>query len=75
MLPIPVDQAIAWLTGSTVTLLAMILVAGSLRVWVYGYIDKAKDAQIERLTTALEKSLDNNRTLLDVMESAKRGRS
>ena len=73
-MPVPVDQAIAYLTGSTVTMLAVILVAGAMRVWVYGYIDRAKDAQIDRLTSALEKSLENNRTLLSVMETAKRGR-
>lgn len=55
--------------------LALIIVAGAFRLWVYGYIDRAKDAQIERLTLLLEKATENNRTLLGIMETAKRGRS
>ena len=54
--------------------LATIIITGALRLWVYGYIDKAKDAQIERLTALLEKSVENNRTLLNVMETSRRGR-
>jgi hypothetical protein len=55
--------------------LALIIITGALRLWVYGYIDKAKDVQIERLTVLLEKSNENNRTLLGIMETGKRGRS
>lgn len=54
--------------------LAFIIVTGGFRLWVYGYIDKAKEAQIERLTGLLEKATENNRTLLGIMETAKRGR-
>jgi len=66
-----IDAGIGYLTGSAVTALAFILVAGAFRVWVYGYVDKQKEAQIERLSAALEKSLEANRTLLAIIEAAK----
>ena len=68
-----IEAGIGYLTGSAVTALAFILVSGAFRVWVYGYVDKAKDAQIERLTATLEKSLETNRMLLGIIEAAKHG--
>jgi hypothetical protein len=53
--------------------LALILITGAMGMWDYGRIGKAKDAEVERLTALLEKATENNRTLLGIMESAKRG--
>lgn len=55
--------------------LALIIVSGAFRLWDYGWVGKQRDAENARLREALEKSLDNNRTLLGIMETARRGRT